>query len=248
MSDQARKEYEALRSRAERFIQYPKQIRDGSVRRLRNMSVKWLNEQLPDSGLAAEMLEVYIDGGPTHRNAGVRRFLKILNQAKELLPFLREDDLPKQPKPENVRKVFVVHGHDDGVKNAVARLLSKLDLEPVILHEQPNRGRTIIEKFLDHADVAFAVVLLTPDDVGTTADENPPILKPRARQNVIMELGFFLGRLTRKRVAAIYSGGVEIPSDYTGVLFIPFDEGGVWQLALAKELKAAGVRVDMNKI
>jgi predicted nucleotide-binding protein len=202
--------------------------------------VQWLREQVPDSGLADELLE--------QRVASAHRCLRALNRAKELLPFLRDDFDTKLPKPENVRKVFVVHGHDGALKNAVARLLEKLELQPVILHEQPNKGRTIIEKFLDYADVAFAVVLLTPDDLGGMVAGDPSKFKPRARQNVILELGFFLGKLTRQRVAAIYSDGVELPSDYSGVLFIPYDAGGAWQYQIAKELKAAGVRIDLNKI
>ena len=118
----------------------------------------------------------------------------------------------------------------------------------MILHEQPNRGRTIIEKFLDYADVAYALVLLTADDRGGSVSEPLDTHKLRARQNVILELGFFVGRLGRERVAAIYESGVEIPSDYSGVLFIPFDSGGIWQYQAAKEMKAAGLKVDLNSI
>lgn len=142
-------------------------------------------------------------------------------------------------------RVFVVHGHNEAVREITARLLEKLGLEPVILHEQPNRGRTIIEKFIDYADVAFAIVLLTSDDVGGKSAE---ILQPRARQNVLLELGFFLGRIGRDRVAALYEEGVEVPSDYDGVLFVPLDSAGGWRFLLARELKAAGLAVDFNRI
>lgn len=71
--------------------------------------------------------------------------------------------------------------------------------------------------------------------------------KKRARQNVILELGFFLGKLGRKRVCALYEEGVEIPSDYDGVIFVPLDKNGAWHLSLAKELKAAGLSIDLNK-
>lgn len=248
MTEEARDKYATLRRRAENIIQHPAQYDRDSLRRLRNSALKWLQEQLPDSGLREELLGVFIEGGTANRAAGARRCLLALDRARELLPFLQQDDTPKLPKPENVRKVFVVHGRDDALKNSVARLLERLELQPVILHEQPNKGRTIIEKFLDYSDVAFAVVLLTPDDVGGLGTGDSPKLKPRARQNVILELGFFLGRLTRQRVAAIYTGGVELPSDYSGVLFVPYDEGGVWQYQLAKELKAAGVKIDLNKV
>jgi predicted nucleotide-binding protein len=145
------------------------------------------------------------------------------------------------------RKVFLVHGHDGEAKHAVARFLEQLDLQPIILHEQENRGRTIIEKFEANSDVAFAVVLLTPDDVGQSAlTKAEP--KPRARQNVILELGFFFGKLGRANVCALYKGEVELPSDVDGVIYIPYDDHDGWKTKLAKELKAAGITVDLNKV
>lgn len=143
-------------------------------------------------------------------------------------------------------KVFVVHGHDDAARETVARFLERLDLEPVILHEQPNMGRTIIEKFEDHSDVGFAVVLLTPDDVGAVRDR-PHNLKPRARQNVVFELGYFAGVLGREKVCALAKGDIEIPSDYDGVVYIPLDDGNGWRMKLVQELKAADFDVDANK-
>lgn len=142
-------------------------------------------------------------------------------------------------------EVFLVHGHNEGIKQTVARYIEKLDLRPIILHEQPNEGRTIIEKFEKYSTVSYAVILLTPDDVGASIDEKDN-LKFRARQNVILELGFFLGRLGRERVCALYTRDVEIPSDYKGVLYISLDDGA-WQLLLARELKSAGLKVDLNK-
>ena len=146
------------------------------------------------------------------------------------------------------RKVFIVHGHDEASREACARFLERLDLQPVILHEQPNAGRTIIEKFQDHADVGFSVVLLTADDKGCANNATTNGLKDRARQNVIFELGFFIGKLGRSKVCALYENKVEIPSDYTGVLFIPLDSAGHWKLQLCRELKAAGIDVDLNKV
>lgn len=144
------------------------------------------------------------------------------------------------------REVFIVHGHDAAAKEAVARFLERLDLEPVVLHEQANLGRTVIEKFEQHSSVQFAVVLLTPDDVGrSVAAASEP--RPRARQNVILELGFFLGALGRKRVCALHVGEIEIPSDYDGVLYIPLDTQGGWRLKLAAELRSAGLEVDLNR-
>ncbi|HUF53541.1 MAG TPA: nucleotide-binding protein [Dehalococcoidia bacterium] len=129
-------------------------------------------------------------------------------------------------------------------------MLGTLDLDPVILHEQPNKGRTIIEKFEDFSDVGFAVILLTGDDMGYLVAKGPDSARPRERQNVILELGFFLGRLTRARVVALYSPDppLELPSDYDGVLFVPLDAAGAWKLELVRELRAAGIDVDANKL
>ena len=128
----------------------------------------------------------------------------------------------------------------------MARFLEKLDLKPVILAEMPGEGRTIIEKFEQHAQVGYAIVLLTPDDVGLfQGDEND--LKPRARQNVIFELGFFIGRLGREHVCALIKGDVEIPSDYAGIEYIPFNDADDWQLRLIRELKSGGFEIDANR-
>jgi predicted nucleotide-binding protein len=141
------------------------------------------------------------------------------------------------------KKIFFVHGHAGEPREAVARFLEQLGLEPIILHEQANQGRTIIEKFEVHADVGFAVVLLTPDDVGGPVGKDQ---QPRARQNVVLELGYFIGRLTRARVCALKAGDIELPSDILGIVWTPFDAG--WKQALATELKAAGYEIDWNKV
>jgi len=152
-----------------------------------------------------------------------------------------------QRNPKAGKRVFIVHGRDDGAKETVARFIQTLGLEPVVLHEKPNKGRTIIEKFEDEGDVAFAVALFTPDDVGALKEAQHS-LAPRARQNVVLEFGFFLGRLSRSRTCALIDSKVERPSDYDGVVFIPFNDSGSWQLLLAKELRAAGIDVDLNRL
>ena len=143
------------------------------------------------------------------------------------------------------KKVFVAHGRDEAAKESVARFLQKVGLEPVILSELPARGQTIIEKFKSNSDVRFAVALLTPDDAGSRRGETEP--KPRARQNVIFELGFFIGSLGRDKVCALTKGEPEIPSNYAGVEYISLDESGGWQMKLVGELKAAGFDVDANR-
>ncbi|KRB23795.1 hypothetical protein ASE05_13070 [Mesorhizobium sp. Root172] len=137
--------------------------------------------------------------------------------------------------------MFIVHGHDNGTKESVARFVTRLGYEPIILHEQANKGRTIIEKFRDEADsIGFAIVLMSPDDELVSGMK-------RARQNVILELGFFLGRLGPSNVAALVRGDVETPSDFDGVIYTKVDDSGIWKVLLAKELKAAGYLIDLNK-
>ena len=147
-------------------------------------------------------------------------------------------------------KIFIVHGHNEEMKQSSARFLEKIDLKPIILHEQPNKGRTIIEKFSDYSDVSFAVILISADDVAYAKNDKIENANFRARQNVILELGFFLGKIGRENVVVIYEDGenIEIPSDYQGVLYVPYDKNGNWKLAIAKELKAIGYKIDGNKL
>ena len=143
-------------------------------------------------------------------------------------------------------KVFVVHGHNDSVRDNVAGVISTLDLEPIILHEKANQGQTLVEKFLRHSDVGFAVIIMTADDTGKANTEETP--HPRARQNVVFEWGYFVGKLGRERVCALYEQGIEPPSDLHGIVYIALDAAGHWRFNLVKELKAAGYSVDANKL
>lgn len=141
-------------------------------------------------------------------------------------------------------EVFLVHGHDHEMLQAVARFLEKLKFSVKILHEQPNSGQTIIEKLEAHGSRSdYAVVLITPDDVGGLSDQE---LRSRARQNVILEWGFFAGLFSRARVCALVKGEVELPSDLHGIGWHPLD--GNWKISLAKELAAAGYSIDWNDI
>ena len=170
-----------------------------------------------------------------------------IEQLQILAPGLPGPDAEKVVQfSETGRSVFIVHGRNDGKKEAVARFLATLDLAPVILHEQPNEGRTLIEKFETHADVSFAVVILTGDDSGGPSDQSEPA-RPRGRQNVVFELGYFVGRLGRKKVCTLYEEGVEIPSDFSGIVYVPLDAAGAWRTLLARELRAAGFEIDMNR-
>ena len=173
--------------------------------------------------------------------------LNDLSGADSLADDAQGERLMPTPISSSTRKIFVVHGHDAAAKESVARFIGQLSLEPVILHEQPSEGQTIIEKFEKHADVLFAVVILSPDDVGHAKDKQADV-QPRARQNVVFELGYFVARLGRHRVCALNKGEVEIPSDYGGVVYVPLDDAGAWKFALARDMKAAGFDLDLNKV
>ncbi|EJT04954.1 nucleotide-binding protein [Rhizobium sp. CCGE 510] len=172
-----------------------------------------------------------------------------------IIPFVRDykayiatsgQNMPKLELPAS-NKIFIVHGHDDGALNSLARFLEKLKLEVIILKEQPNQGRTIIEKYeASAAEVGFAVVLLTPDDVGSAVSAEGQ--NQRARQNVIFELGYFAGKLGRGRVCLLRKGDVEIPSDLFGIVYTEMDPGEGWKQALVKELKAAKINFDANRM
>jgi predicted nucleotide-binding protein len=156
-----------------------------------------------------------------------------------------------QPAGATGRNVFIVHGHDIGMREAVARCVTQLGLNPVILTEQADEGLTIIEKFEKHAgaQTGFAVVLLSPDDdCESRAAAGSIVRTKRARQNVILELGYFLGSLGRGRVRALYREGVELPSDLLGWLYTRMDERGAWRLDLGRELRAAGFDADLNRL
>ena len=192
-----------------------------------------------------------------------RPYVDSLGRAKAILESMIEeieeywqDDVQPQiasrqlnvGEPVATNRVFVVHGRDEATKQAAARYLEGLGLEPVILQEQPSQGRTIIEKFEEYAGtVGFAVVLGTPDDFGGLADE-PDNRQPRMRQNVVFELGYFTHALGRNRVCVLLKGDVERPSDYDGVIYIPMDDGEGWKLTLGRELREAGFTVDLNRL
>jgi predicted nucleotide-binding protein len=141
--------------------------------------------------------------------------------------------------------IFLVHGHDLARREVVRRFLETVtDRAVLVLADQPNKGHDLLGKLLGNAQSAcFAVVLLTADDIGGPA-ASPT--KPRARQNVVFELGLFIGMLGRDRVAALYEPDVEIPTDFSGVAYIAV-QGESWQVELARELKAAGIEVSLDR-
>lgn len=176
--------------------------------------------------------------------------IELLAPASETQSPSSAESGPSSSGPQTIvtgnKKVFIVHGHDVAAKESLARFIAQIGMEPIILHEQASEGNTVIEKFEKHSDVHFAVVLLTPDDLGSSK-LNSEDARPRARQNVIFELGYFVGRLGRHRVCALHKGDVDVPSDYHGIVYLPLDDAGAWKLALVRDMKAAGIDLDMNR-
>lgn len=157
-----------------------------------------------------------------------------------------ENPIEEKNKPKS-QNVFVVHGHDIELKNDVELFLKSINLVPIVLHRELDEGLTVIEKFEKHSNVNYAIILLTPDDIGFTVEEasipeDKREFEFRARQNVIFEFGYFVGKLTRKNVCCIYKEGVKLPSDLAGLIYKKViksvDEVGMF---LMKELKNCGL-------
>lgn len=202
----------------------------------------------------AEKPDEMANFGHTYFYAGSNIMKNVSSVTRQVIvPFNRDyktyvlthgQTVPKLVRPLTNR-VFVVHGHDGEARETVARYLERIGFEPVILHEQANRSRTVIEKIEANRDVSFAVILLTPDDEGCAKGGD---LEPRARQNVLLELGYFMAHLGRENICSLKRGTVEIPSDFAGVVWEPMDDNGGWKSALARELEAAGHTIDWNKV
>jgi predicted nucleotide-binding protein len=167
-----------------------------------------------------------------------------LNRLTEEIRQLMPSDASELPPV-----IFIVHGQNEAYKEAVARLIERsiTGATVTILHEQPNQGRAIIEKFEHHAAAtSYAVVIMSGDDQGGRSTEAQ--LHARARQNVVLELGYFIAKLGRERVAVLHEESVEVPSDIHGVGYTALDAAGAWRSKLAHELAAAGLPVDFKRV
>ncbi|MDF2563034.1 MAG: hypothetical protein K0R99_4480 [Microbacterium sp.] len=189
--------------------------------------------------------------------AGVQEAVGVLEAGKFELEIAADDGAGESVLPANATaeeppptRVFIVHGQDDARKFELASLLQNITGEqPVILHQQPNGGRVLIEKLEEHGGGAgFAVVLLTGDDFGRAKQLDSSDDRARARQNVVFEMGFFFGLIGRERVAVLYEPSVELPSDINGLVYTELDAAGGWKPKLASELHRAGIPVDWAKL
>lgn len=248
-----KEEFDKLIRMARKYITSSHKTKGSAVQRWSKRSLKWLERNYNSTSYPNDFLVL---PEPNHNSSfglsssDVNRIQKKLGILLETQKNKSENTMSEVKKidSEKQKDIFIVHGRNHSLKEEVARFIEKLKLNPVILHEQPNKGRTIIEKFIEHSDVGFSIILLTPDDKGGLVEDSIEEYKLRARQNVIFELGYFIGKLGRGRVCALYMPGVEIPSDYSGILFIKVDSLGNWRLQLAKEIKSSGVKIDFNNV
>lgn len=176
-------------------------------------------------------------------------YIKGFIQRMNIIPCKVESQAvsPKETIKKDTNNVFIVHGHDSNTRNEAELLVKQLGFEPVVLFKKPNMGDTIIEKLLrESSEAAFAIVLYTKCDEGKAVEVVD--LKPRARQNVVFEHGLMCGLLGRKRVVALVEEGVEIPGDLNGIVYITLDSAKRWQFDVAREMKASGMPVDLNRL
>lgn len=164
----------------------------------------------------------------------------------DLIPSEIENSSSMKKEPISISHrpsvVFIIHGHDEEMKKSVQVFLSRGDLQDIVLHEQPDKNLTVIEKLIQEGAAAdYVIGLLSPDDV----QEDGSV---RARQNVILEIGYFIGKLGRDKVRLLRRGNTAIPSDLQGILFENYDEAGAWRIKLAKEIQAVGVPINIDKI
>lgn len=175
--------------------------------------------------------------------------LKKLRAKTDLLKSAIQEKYAISEKVPSLDKsqVFIVHGHDETAKTKTARFIEKLGLNPIILHEQASGSKTVIEKIEAYSNVGFGIVLYTACDVGAKAEDNPKY-RSRARQNVVFEHGFLIGKIGRENVCALVKGEIETPNDISGVVYVKMDDDDAWHLKIARELRNSGYEIDLNKL
>ena len=206
-----------------------------------------LQKKYPNSSLLWTSPFIFNEDESSVRNISDRVFKECKSQLQEITS-KSEAPTPNKPQtPMDKSKVFIVHGHDDAAKEAVARFVEKIGFEAIILHEQASSGKTIIEKIEEYTNVGFGIVLYTPCDLGASQEEKE-LLKPRARQNVVFEHGYLMGEIGRENVCALVKGNIETPNDISGVVYIKMEGEKEWKYKVADEMKESGYNVDLTKI
>lgn len=186
------------------------------------------------------------EGVETTRNL-LEAIIEEMDTFPQTEPEPAEPDLPPDLATDGV---FVAHGHDEQMLSDIESFLLRIELQPIILRDQPNLGQTVIEKVEANSDVAVSIVLFSPDDMGYPREAGPEDAKLRARQNVVFELGYFIGKLRRGKIILVYrtDDQFDIPSDLGGVVYIPFDDAEKWKGMLVTELDGMGFNLDAGKV
>lgn len=172
--------------------------------------------------------------------------LESLKLRTDLIPIESENNfsLPKNSNEflKDGPAVFIIHGYNNEMKKSVQVFLSRCELKDVVLHEQPDKSRTIIEKLIEEGATAnYVIAVLSPDDLQSDGTL-------RARQNVILEIGYFIGKLGRDKVRLLIKESTSIPSDLQGILYDNYDSEGAWRINLAKEIMAVGIPINIDKL
>lgn len=177
-------------------------------------------------------------------------YLDSLHDKIDLLPcsfVTSQDALKKRTVTKYSKKVFIVHGHDANLRSKVELFVREVGFEPIVLFKQPNMGETIIQKLQREAsDVVYSIILYTPCDLGKDKEKKDECMQPIAIQNVVFEHGYMCALLGMKNVCALVDDNVEIPGDLSGVLFVTVDDEDMWRIRIAKEMKAAGLKINMD--
>jgi predicted nucleotide-binding protein len=213
---------------------------------------KWMNQTqiFNDRYLKKHTLHNDIETICKKRNKTVVQSDKLLSMLRTIADdeYFWENDSKEGEVTSMSNKVFIVHGHDDAAKYELARTLEKGGFEAIILHEQASAGMTIIEKIEAYTDVAYAVVLYTQCDLGRAKEDKVEDEKYRARQNVVFEHGYLIGKLKRDHVTALVKGDVEKPGDISGVVYTDMDAAGAWKTDLMKNMMAVGLTVNPQMV
>ena len=198
-------------------------------------------------GISFKPRGIRINNQPDGSNSFQRGKRELTGLLQGIIDILSMDkNNVERPQVFSNKDIFIVHCHDEEMRLNVARFIETLGLTPIILNEKASCGDTIIEKLERYSTVGFAIILLSPCDDGRKHGLKK--WNPRARQNVIAEMGYFIGKIGRNRVCILRRLEVEEPSDFTGIVYTPYDENNGWKIKLCKELNAAGYNVDANKI
>ena len=203
------------------------------------------------SNISSILSNQYVYDKEKHRKnkALVEHLYQEIKNTNQSVKTDRSKQIAFENKDNHSKDVFIVHGHDTNRVEAIENFLRSLKLNPIVLFKEADGGKTIIEKIESYSEkVSYCIVLYTKCDVGNAAGQDDK-KKFRARQNVVFEHGYMIGRLGRKNVCALLeSNEIETPGDIDGIVYVTMDKEGVWKYKIAKNMKECGIKVDLNDL